>query len=216
WHERPRALAHLLCRRHGRPREPESRPLRDRLRAGARLSPRASGMAPRARAAVALRPCVALPRGSQAWRQGGARVLLQSEPRRLALSRRARRSARSLTLGRRRRAGGRGRRGRPGPPRPRARRRPARGGRRRGGRTFRLLPLVEPRPLHPIRHRGGARMIRILDPTLAAAPTPTTMPRAPRPAVLRGATLGLLANGKSNGMALLDRIAEHLCERHGV
>ena len=53
-------------------------------------------------------------------------------------------------------------------------------------------------------------MIRILDPTLAAAPTPTVMPRAPRPAVLRGATLGLLANGKSNGMALLDRIAEHL------
>jgi len=59
-------------------------------------------------------------------------------------------------------------------------------------------------------------MIRILDPTLAAAPTPTTMPRAPRPAVLRGASLGLLANGKSNGMALLDRIAEHLRERHGV
>ena len=59
-------------------------------------------------------------------------------------------------------------------------------------------------------------MIRILDPTLAAAPAPTVMPRAPRPAVLRGATLGLLANGKSNGMALLDRIAEHLRERHGV
>lgn len=59
-------------------------------------------------------------------------------------------------------------------------------------------------------------MIRILDPTLAAAPTPSVMPRAPRPAVLRGATLGLLANGKSNGMALLDRIAEHLRERHGV
>ena len=59
-------------------------------------------------------------------------------------------------------------------------------------------------------------MIRILDPTLAATPTPTVMPRAPRPAVLRGATLGLLANGKSNGMALLDRIAERLIERHGV
>jgi len=59
-------------------------------------------------------------------------------------------------------------------------------------------------------------MIRILDPTLAAAPAPTVVPRAPRPAALRGATLGLLANGKSNGMALLDRIAEHLCERHGV
>ena len=59
-------------------------------------------------------------------------------------------------------------------------------------------------------------MIRILDPTLAAAPTPTVMPRAPRPAALRGATLGLLANGKSNGMALLDRVAERLRERHGI
>jgi hypothetical protein len=59
-------------------------------------------------------------------------------------------------------------------------------------------------------------MIRILDPTLAAAPPPRVMPRAPRPAVLRGAALGLLANGKSNGMALLDRIAAHLRERHGV
>jgi hypothetical protein len=59
-------------------------------------------------------------------------------------------------------------------------------------------------------------MIRILDPTLAALPAPLVAPRAPRPAVLRGATLGLLANGKSNGMALLDRIAEHLGERHGV
>jgi len=59
-------------------------------------------------------------------------------------------------------------------------------------------------------------MIRILDPTLTAAPTGPAVPRAPRPALLRGATLGLLANGKSNGMALLDRIAEHLRERHGV
>ena len=59
-------------------------------------------------------------------------------------------------------------------------------------------------------------MIRILDPTLAAAPAPTVMPRAPRPAVLRGATLGLLANGKSNGMAFLDRIAERLRERHQI
>ena len=33
---------------------------------------------------------------------------------------------------------------------------------------------------------------------------------------LGGATIGLLANGKSNGMALLDRIAEHLRERHGI
>ena len=59
-------------------------------------------------------------------------------------------------------------------------------------------------------------MIRILDPTLGDAPTAPVAARAARPARLRGATLGLLANGKSNGMALLDRIAEHLRERHGV
>jgi hypothetical protein len=59
-------------------------------------------------------------------------------------------------------------------------------------------------------------MIRILDPTLGTAPTPAALPLAPRPAGLSGATLGLLANGKSNGMALLDRIAAHLREPHGV
>jgi len=59
-------------------------------------------------------------------------------------------------------------------------------------------------------------MIRILDPTLGTAPPAATMPRAPRPAGLAGATLGLLANGKSNGMELLDRIARHLRQRHGV
>ena len=59
-------------------------------------------------------------------------------------------------------------------------------------------------------------MIRILDPTLGDAPTAPVAARAARPARLRGATLGLLANGKSNGMALLDRIAERLRERHGA
>jgi hypothetical protein len=59
-------------------------------------------------------------------------------------------------------------------------------------------------------------MIRILDPTLGRAPAAATTPRAPRPAALSGVTLGLLANGKSNGMALLDRIAVHLRTRHGV
>jgi hypothetical protein len=59
-------------------------------------------------------------------------------------------------------------------------------------------------------------MIRILDPTPVTAPTPAALPLAPRPARLSGAPLGLLANGKSNGMALLDRIAAHLRERHGV
>ena len=58
-------------------------------------------------------------------------------------------------------------------------------------------------------------MIRILDPTLRGA-SAAAQPRAPRPAALAGSTLGLLANGKSNGMALLDRIAGHLQARHGV
>ena len=61
-------------------------------------------------------------------------------------------------------------------------------------------------------------MTRILDPTLGptVVPPPLTVPCAPRPAPLRGATIGLLANGKSNGMALLDAVAARLRERHGV
>ena len=57
-------------------------------------------------------------------------------------------------------------------------------------------------------------MIRILDPTLGTASA--AVPRAARPAALAGLRLGLLANGKSNGMALLERIAARLAERHGV
>ena len=58
---------------------------------------------------------------------------------------------------------------------------------------------------------------RILDPTIrTTAATSATAPLAPRPPQLAGATLGLLANGKSNGMVLLDRLAEILSERHGV
>ena len=59
-------------------------------------------------------------------------------------------------------------------------------------------------------------MTRILDPTLSDAAAPAARPRAPRPRDLRGLTVGLLANGKSNGMALLDGIAERLRERHGI
>ena len=59
-------------------------------------------------------------------------------------------------------------------------------------------------------------MTRILDPTLADAPAPVAFARAPRPHALRGLTVGLLANGKSNGMALLDGIVERLRERHGI
>jgi hypothetical protein len=59
-------------------------------------------------------------------------------------------------------------------------------------------------------------MTRILDPTLSDATTPIVSPRAPRPRALQGLTVGLLANGKSNGMALLDGVAERLRERHGI
>ena len=59
-------------------------------------------------------------------------------------------------------------------------------------------------------------MTRILDPTLRTAAPPASSSPAARPARLAGATIGLLANGKSNGMALLDRIAEVLRERHGI
>ncbi len=58
-------------------------------------------------------------------------------------------------------------------------------------------------------------MTRILDPTLRAVP-PRTAARAPRPPRLDGATLGLLANGKTHGMVFLERVAEHLRGRHGI
>ena len=58
-------------------------------------------------------------------------------------------------------------------------------------------------------------MTRILDPTLHAVP-PRTAARAPRPPRLAGATLGLLANGKTHGMVFLERVAEHLRARHDV
>ena len=58
-------------------------------------------------------------------------------------------------------------------------------------------------------------MTRILDPTVGAA-TSALHALAPRPASLRGATIGLLANGKSNGMALLDQVVERLRERHRI
>jgi hypothetical protein len=58
-------------------------------------------------------------------------------------------------------------------------------------------------------------MMRILDPTLRGVRR-SVGARAPRPTVLSGATVGLLANGKSNGMVLLDRIAEVLREHHRI
>lgn len=59
-------------------------------------------------------------------------------------------------------------------------------------------------------------MTRILDPTLRVMRTAGAAALAPRPPRLRGASIGLLANGKSNGMALLERIGEILRERHGI
>jgi hypothetical protein len=58
-------------------------------------------------------------------------------------------------------------------------------------------------------------MTRILDPTLRSV-SPAAASLAPRPSALAGATIGLLANGKSNGMAILDRVAEILRDRHGI
>jgi hypothetical protein len=58
-------------------------------------------------------------------------------------------------------------------------------------------------------------MTRILDPTLRTDP-PLKAGWAPRPPRLVGATVGLLANGKTHGMTFLDRVAEHLQARHGV
>jgi hypothetical protein len=58
-------------------------------------------------------------------------------------------------------------------------------------------------------------MTRILDPTLRAARADTASP-APRPDQLAGAAIGLLANGKSNGMALLDAIAAAVRRKHDL
>lgn len=59
-------------------------------------------------------------------------------------------------------------------------------------------------------------MMRILDPTIRVARIATAAQLAPRPARLAGVTVGLLANGKSNGMVLLERIADTLRERRGI
>jgi hypothetical protein len=55
----------------------------------------------------------------------------------------------------------------------------------------------------------------ILDPTGAADTTADTS-LAPRPATLRGKTLGLLDNTKPNGAALLTEIGSVLRERYGL
>ena len=59
-------------------------------------------------------------------------------------------------------------------------------------------------------------MTRILDPTLRPAAPAATAARASRPKRFDGLTIGLLANGKSNGMALLERVVERLTTRHAI
>ena len=58
-------------------------------------------------------------------------------------------------------------------------------------------------------------MMRILDPTIRTTVSAAAQ-LAPRPAGLSGVTVGLLANGKSNGMVLLERIADVLRDRSGI
>ncbi len=58
--------------------------------------------------------------------------------------------------------------------------------------------------------------MRILDPTIQQKATKRTVPMASRPQSLSGATIGLLANSKSNSMALLDRLAEILSDRYQI
>ena len=59
-------------------------------------------------------------------------------------------------------------------------------------------------------------MMRILDPTIRVSGVSAAAKLAPRPARLAGVTVGLLANGKSNGMVLLDRLADQLRERWAI
>jgi hypothetical protein len=59
-------------------------------------------------------------------------------------------------------------------------------------------------------------VFRILDPTLPAPGRAAQIGAAARPVALRGARVGLLANGKTHGMAFLDRVAARLAERHAI
>jgi hypothetical protein len=55
----------------------------------------------------------------------------------------------------------------------------------------------------------------ILDPTGRPAGRPTVV-MAPRPAGLRGATVGLLENRKHNAARFLEEVGRLLVERHGA
>ena len=54
--------------------------------------------------------------------------------------------------------------------------------------------------------------VTLIDPTLAPASAGLT--RAPRPASLDGAVLGLVNNGKAHGREILQRVAENLAAAH--
>ena len=57
-------------------------------------------------------------------------------------------------------------------------------------------------------------LVRLLDPTARASRE--VHPLAPRPSDLRGKRLGILDNTKSNADVLMLRLAELLCQQHGV
>ncbi len=58
------------------------------------------------------------------------------------------------------------------------------------------------------------RLLTVLDPRTAPAAPPVT--RAPRPPDLRGARVGLLANGKANSEEFLLALGALLRQRYGV
>lgn len=56
--------------------------------------------------------------------------------------------------------------------------------------------------------------MRLVDPTLNNQMA--LIPPAPRPRDLDGAVIGLLANGKTHGMDLLDLLVDDLARRHRI
>ncbi len=57
--------------------------------------------------------------------------------------------------------------------------------------------------------------VLLLDPTVRQEPRESSQ-RAPRLASLDGATIGLLANGKTHGMAILDHVLANLEKDYAV
>ena len=57
--------------------------------------------------------------------------------------------------------------------------------------------------------------VQILDPTVADT-IADVVPRADRLESIRGAGLGLIANGKTHSLVFLQRIAKNLDSRHGL